>query len=151
MLVRVGFSRGTGWIAKLICFFTSTDVSHSFFLVQSEAGEWVYEATTLGFKRIPWSEYVKKNHIRGLVDMEWPHVEVKRALDKMLGTPYPILAFLFLGFLIVLRRALFRPKRLVSDSVDCVMSVVRVAKEYAKIDLGTVITPAELQEKLKKR
>lgn len=151
MRVRVGFSRGTTWFAKLICYATQTDISHSFFLVQTESGEWVYEAHPRGFRRTPWEEYQADNDVKSIVDMDWPHVEVKRALDAMIGMRYPIVAFFLMGSLIMARRAVFRPERLVNDSTDCVMSAVNLIREYAKMDLGTVYTPAELQEKLRKR
>lgn len=151
MKVRVGFSRGTTWIARLICFVTGSDISHSFFLVQSEAGEWVYEAHPRGFRRQIWEEYQRENTVKGLVEMDWPHVEVKRALDDMVGMKYPLAPFFVMGVLILFRRAARRPTRFLSDGVDCVTSVVRLAKEYAKIDLGTVTTPDELQKKIRRR
>jgi hypothetical protein len=151
MQVKIGFSRGTTWFARAICYTTNTDISHSFFLVQSEAGDWVYEAHPWGFRRITWEAYQADNIIKSVVDMDWPHVEVKRALDAMLGMKYPIIAFFLLGIFIMTKRVIRRPERLVRESTDCVMSAVRLAKEYAKIDLGIVITPAELQDKLRKK
>ncbi len=148
MLVRVGFSRGRTWVARAICYATQADISHSFFYVRDGGEEWAYEAVPRGFRRIPWAEFSRDNAIKGLVDMDWPHHLVKRALDAMVGTRYPFLRFVVLGVYLMFRRAARRPGRFLLDGVDCVTSVCRLAKEYAKVDLGGVITPDELQRKI---
>ncbi len=151
MLVRVGFSRGTTWVARLICVVTNTDISHSFFHVSDDTGEWVYEAVPQGFRRVSWDAYQQENVVKALVDMEWPHSQVKRSLDSMLGMRYALLTFMVLTVLMLARRAARRPRRLARDAVDCVTSVSRLLKEYALLDLGEVITPAELKEKLHRK
>ena len=150
MLVRVGFSKGTTWIARLICWVTGTDISHAFFLVQADDGEWVYEAHPRGFRRVTWQEYQRENFVKALVDMDWPHRSVHLALESMVGTKYPIFAFFVMGIYIFLRRTIRRPHRFVDHTEDCVTSVLRLAKEYAKTDLGEVFTPDELRKKMER-
>lgn len=149
MVVKVGFSKGTTWVARLICYVTNTDISHSFFYVEDDAEHWVYEAVPGGFRKTQWDEYQHLNSVIALVEMEWPHSQVKRALDSMLGMKYNMFTFFVVGTLLLLRR---RPARLwAQDGIDCVTSVLRVMREYAMMDPGEVFTPSELKEKIRRK
>ena len=153
MVVKVGFSRGTTWVARAICRVTHTDISHSFFYVEDSTGEWVYEAVPKwfkrgGFRKIPYHIYVRHNHVKKLVEMDWPHVQVKRVLESMLGMRYALVTFLFLGALLLLKRAARRPELLGRYGIDCVTSVLRVARQFG-IEVLDVITPAELMTSIR--
>jgi hypothetical protein len=146
--VKVGFSRGSGLIASLICRVTRSEVSHSFFLLEDGGARTVYEAVPSGFRTTPWEEYVLDNRVLALVPMDWPHEEVKAQLDRMLGTPYALAFFVVLGVAMLFRR---RPGRKLSQNrTDCVSSVCRLAREYARVELGEPLTPAELRDRLRR-
>lgn len=150
MRVRVGFSRGTTWVARLICWITHTDISHSFFLVEDGGEEWVYEATPRGFRRTPWSCYVVGNRVRTLVEMDWPHPQVKHMLDGMLGTRYALATFFWLGAMLMLRRTARRPRLFARYGIDCVSSVSRVMAQFG-VGLVEPITPAELKDWIERK
>lgn len=146
MNVKVGFSRGTSVVARAICAVTQADISHSFFLVEDGDGKWVYEAVPgpRGFRRMSWEVYKRHNAVKGLVDMQWPHEEVKKALDAMLGTQYHVFRFFWIGLMLLLKR----PVEQDVTRFDCVTSVLRVMGRFGHSLLEHPLTPAELRKKL---
>jgi hypothetical protein len=147
VVVKVGFSQGKTWVARLICYFTHTDISHSFFLVCEDTGDTVYEAVPGGFRRLPFKEYEQTNVIKSIVDMEWPHADVKRALDRMLGMRYALLTFFVLGSALILRRTARRPELLGRYGIDCVSSITRVMRQFGN-DLLDPVSPSDLRDRL---
>lgn len=145
MKVRVGFSRGTSIIAHGICHLTRADISHSFFLVEDEDGSWVYEAVPTGFRKQSWDLYQRENAIKDLVEMQWPHDEVKRILDSMLGTKYTLWTFFKMGLKLLFKMPVQPPPH----RFDCVTSVLRVATHFGHSFVSHPLSPAELREKLR--
>lgn len=146
--VRVGYSRGTSFIAKRICDLTHADISHAFFLVEDEEGANVYEAVfRIGFRKQSWEEYQKENNVKDLFEMNWPHEQVKVELDKMLGTHYSDWKFLWIGFLMMIRHHVDPA----TPRFDCVTSVLRIALRFGYSILSPVLSPAELRSSLHNR
>lgn len=147
--VKIGFSRGTSLIAKLICFVTDTDISHSFFYVRNvgEDGveeEWVYEAVPRGFRKCLWMDYKRFNDVKAMVDVAWPHDDVKARLDSMLGKPYPIARFFWNGIRLLFHRTPTRTP--MENAADCVMSCAVILLAYGhSVD---AVTPGELARKM---
>jgi hypothetical protein len=146
MRVRVGFSRGRSFFAKVICLVTGADISHSFFLVEDGDEAWAYEAVLgrKGFRRVPWAIYQRHNEIKDLVGMSWPDEEVKDNLDSMLGTRYSMRRFFLVGVMLLLKR----PVDCSTDTFDCVSSVVKVTARFGKSIVGRTLTPAELRQRM---
>ncbi len=146
MNVRVGFSRGRSFVARWICKLTRADISHSFFLVEDAEGAWAYEAVPGpgGFRKQSWEQYKRDNAVKDLVELAWPHTEVKAALDGMLGTQYHVWKFLWMGVLLTLQQ----PVEPDASRFDCVTSVWRIATRFGASLHGNPLSPAELREKL---
>jgi len=150
MVVKVGFSRGTSLIAPWICRITGHDISHSFFLVDGPDGQWAYEAVLGGFRKVEWARYQRGNTVKALVDVPWPHDRVRAVLERMLGTPYPMLGFAALALGWLIWRNPHRVRWLFGKAVDCVTATVRVLREFGH-DMTEPLGPGQLRDYLKAR
>jgi hypothetical protein len=146
MRVRVGFSKGRSFWGRLICWVTGAHISHTFFLVEDGDEAWAYEAVPgpKGFRRISWEVYQRHNEVRDIVEVTWPHEEVKVSLDGMLGTKYSLRRFFLVGLALLLKRPVPDP----GDTFDCVTSVMYVTGRFGMSMVGRPLTPAELREKM---
>lgn len=61
MNIRIGFTRDSGPISKLIRWFTSGRVSHVIILNNEDGVEYVYEAWWSGFTKTPWEKWDRKD------------------------------------------------------------------------------------------
>lgn len=146
-VVKVGFSAGQTIVGRAVRYLTKGEVSHTFFYVKDARGELAYEASTRGFRRLCWREFQVQNRVLSLVDVEWPHEEVRDRLELMVGTPYPVYRLLWFGLLLLFKK---RPVRQVADDVmDCVESVVRVMAQFG-LNVVLPLSPEELRTQLRK-
>lgn len=128
MSIRVGFSTSDGWVSRIIRWFTSSKVSHCFFVYYDIDWErdMVLEATSGGFRVVPYSIYEKNTLF--LLTPKFPVADgFKKALD-WLGSGYDYAGLLGMSWVEVgrwLKRKWRNPYRNPKE-MFCSEAVVRV-------------------------
>lgn len=155
--IKVGFSKSGSLISKLVRFFSRSDISHTWLLLEDLVGgiDLVMEAVPGGFHIITYERFVRENQVIDVVDLNTTYSEssLRRAFGWM-GKRYDYLTVF--GMMWVLFGRFFGKKwknPLSSKSIDCVESIVYFlrsnnAGRAHEIDPGSM-TPKDLYDHLK--
>lgn len=154
MQIRVGFSTSTSWHARIVRWFTRSEVSHAFFLLENSflGIDVVLEADPPDVHLRALSEFVKKNRIVKTVDMPDTLREGLVRSVRLLGRPYDYGAFFGVGLVLMggwLKKKWKHPLNS-RKALDCVEMIVTVlqASGYpnAKSLEAAQISPQQLME-----
>jgi hypothetical protein len=126
--IKIGFSNSNSLVSRIIRFFSRSNISHTWLLIQDLVGDvdLVMEAVPGGFHIITFEKFMTENSVIEVIDIgeNYSEKSISRAFGWM-GRRYDYL--IFLGMLYVISGRFFGKKLknpFGSRAINCVESIV---------------------------